>query len=88
MAWKIEFSKIATKQIKKFDQTHQKEILDYLRNRVMMKHDPRQLGKALVGDKVGLWRYRVRDYRIICRIEDNKLIILVLAVGHRKEIYD
>ena len=49
--------------------------------------NPRQLGRGLVGNKAGLWRYRIQDYRIICRLEDKRLVVLVVAVGHRKEIY-
>lgn len=50
--------------------------------------NPRSLGKGLTSDKVGLWRYRVGDYRVICKIEDETITVLVLAVGHRKNIYD
>ena len=50
--------------------------------------DPHVRGKALVGDKQGLWRYRIGDYRVICKLEDCRLVILVLSVGHRREIYD
>lgn len=88
MTWKIEFDDRARRELRKLDKTVQDKILNYFRKRVMPSNDPRSLGKSLVADKKGLWRYRVGDYRIICRIEDNKLVILVLAVGHRKEIYD
>jgi mRNA interferase RelE/StbE len=54
---------------------------------VLALEDPRQLGKALTGDKGGLWRYRIGDYRAICKLEDEKLIVLVLDLGHRREIY-
>ncbi len=49
--------------------------------------DPRMRGKALVGDKKGLWRYRVGDYRVMCQIDDGRLVVLVIAIGHRKEVY-
>jgi mRNA interferase RelE/StbE len=61
--------------------------LDFFRNRVAITEDPRMIGKALKGDKGELWRYRIGDYRAICRIEDERLVVLVLEVGHRKEIY-
>jgi mRNA interferase RelE/StbE len=61
--------------------------LDFFRNRVATAKDPRTLGKTLKGDKGELWRYRIGDYRAICRIEDERLVVLVLEVGHRKEIY-
>jgi len=60
--------------------------LSYLRERAI--ENPRNFGKQLSGDKAGLWRYRIEDFRVICRLQDEKLTVLVLAVGHRKEIYD
>jgi len=68
------------------DNRIQKRILSYLREQVM--ENPRNFGKQLSGDKAGLWRYRIEDFRVICRLQDEKLTVLVLAVGHRKEIYD
>ena len=69
----------------------QKRILKFLYERLLASpdpsFDPRALGKALVGEMQGLWRYRVGDYRLICRIEDRAVTILVLEVGHRREIY-
>ena len=69
----------------------QKRILKFLYERLLASRDPnfdpRALGKALVGEMQGLWRYRVGDYRLICRIEDRAVTILVLEVGHRREIY-
>lgn len=88
MAWKVEFSKTAIKQLGKIDKKWQLGILDYLEYNIAMSDNPRAKGKALVGDKKGLWRYKVGDYRIICDIEDENLSILALAIGHRKEIYE
>jgi len=87
LAWKIEWDSHAAKQLKKTDFSAQKEIYRYLKERIATNEDPRRFGKALTADKTGLWRYRVGDYRVICKIEDSTVIILVLAVGHRKEIY-
>ena len=65
----------------------QERILAYFRNRVLTAEDPRKLGKALTGDKGGLWRYRIGDYRAICILEDERLVVLVLELGHRREVY-
>ena len=86
MTWQIEWDDRAKKELRSLDRQYQKRILHYLRERVM--ENPRGFGKQLSGNKAGLWRYRVEDFRIICRLEDRKLTVLVLAVGHRKEIYD
>lgn len=87
MAWTVEFQLTAQKQIRELDPPIQQRILSYFRTRVLTAENPRQLGKALTGDKVGLWRYRIGDYRAICNIEDDRLIVVVLAVGHRRDVY-
>jgi len=88
LAWRIEFTHTAEKQIVRLDRQAQASILSYLRQRVQPSENPRQFGKALHGDKQGLWRYRVGDYRIVAAIEDDRFIVLVVAVGHRREVYD
>lgn len=88
MAWKIKFSEFSLKQIKKLDKAIAKKIIRYLKDRVISQRDPRTFGKPLLHDKSGLWRYRVDDYRIICKIEDEGLVVLVLRLGHRKDIYE
>jgi len=85
MAWKIEWDEYAEKQFNKLDRQIGKRIINYLDKNVI--NNPRLFGKALTGDLAGLWRYRVEDFRIICHIKDEKLTVLVLSVGHRKEIY-
>lgn len=87
MVWEIEFTKTAEKQISKINRQAQRNILSFLRERVKPADNPRQFGKPLQGDKVGLWRYRVGDYRLICDIQDKRITILVLKLGHRKEVY-
>ena len=87
MNWECEISERARKQLKKLGHTAQIEIISYLEKRLQGKENPRRLGKPLVGDLAGLWRYRVGSYRIICKIEDEKLIVLLVAVGDRKNIY-
>ena len=85
--WRIEITRTATKQITKLDHKAQKSILDFLRERLALADNPRQWGRALQGEKRGLWRYRVGDYRLICDIQDEKITILVLELGHRKDVY-
>lgn len=87
MTWTVEFDDRAAKELRKLDRQAQQDRLRYLRKRVATKEDPRRFGKPLSGDLALLWRYRVRDYRIICHIEDEKLLVLVLRLGHRKDIY-
>ena len=85
--WRIELTRTAEKQIKKLDRAAQNSILTFLRDRLKAAPDPRQWGKALQGEKRGLWRYRVGDYRLICDIQDERMTILVLELGHRKDVY-
>ena len=87
MVWTIEIARTAEKQIKKLDGTAQKSIIRFLRERLKSTENPRQWGKPLHGDKRGLWRYRVGDYRLICEIQDEKITVLVLEVAHRKDVY-
>ncbi len=87
MAWRIEITRTATRQITKLDRQAQNSILDFLRERLATAENPRQWGRALQGEKRGLWRYRIGDYRLICDIQDEKITILVLELGHRKDVY-
>ena len=88
MTWEIEWDERARKELRQLDRQAQRNILKYLRERIATTEDPRRFGKQLGGDKWGLWRYRVNAYRIICRIEDEHFIVLVVRVGHRGSIYD
>lgn len=88
MTWKIEFDSDVEKELRKLDRQVQKAILTYLRERVAKSNNPRDFGKPLRGDKSGFWRYRINDYRIICRILDKEIVVLVIKVGHRKNIYN
>jgi len=87
LAWTIEITRTAEKQIKKLDRVAQALIVRFLRERLKPADDPRQWGKPLRGEKRGLWRYRVGDYRLICDIQDERITVLVLEVGHRKDVY-
>lgn len=86
MTWTIEFKSKANKSLQQLDKSIQIRIVDFLDN-LALQNNPRLQGKALTGQYAGLWRYRVGDYRIICNIKDNQLTILVLQLGHRKNIY-
>lgn len=86
--WTIEWDDAARKELRKLDYTAQEQILSYLDNRIATEEDPRRFGSGLSADKVGLWRYRVGNYRIICQIEDQKLVVLVVRVGHRRNVYE
>lgn len=88
MAWRIEFEAGALKDLKKLDRPIAQRIVSFLRDRVAPLDDPRSMGAALLGSKLGeFWRYRVGDYRIICEIRDKELVILAVSIGHRREIY-
>ena len=88
MAWAIEYDEGAIKDLKKLDRQVQREILDYMEKRIARADNPRTFGKPLRHSKFGLWRYRVRDYRIICQLQDAKLVVLVVAIGHRSIVYE
>ncbi len=88
MAWNVELSEGADRALSKLDRQHARRILEFLHDRIAKLDDPRSIGKALHGSRLGeFWKYRVGDYRLICKIEDDRLVVLVLRVGHRKEIY-
>jgi mRNA interferase RelE/StbE len=88
LVWAIEFDVAAKKELAKLDRQVAQRLLDFLTQRVIGLNDPRSVGQALKGSKLGeFWKYRVGDFRIIANIQDQKMIILVLRVGNRREIY-
>ena len=87
MGWKVEFDPRALAELAKLDRTAQKRIVKFLQERVVGRRDPRELGRALTGEKAGFWRYRVGDYRAICLLDDNARLVKVIRVAHRKEAY-
>ncbi|HKW64790.1 MAG TPA: type II toxin-antitoxin system RelE/ParE family toxin [Candidatus Acidoferrum sp.] len=88
MAWKIELSAKADRELTKLDPPKRKRILKFLSERLALLENPRGIGQALRGSELGeFWKYRVGDYRLICKIEDERVLILVLRVGHRREVY-
>lgn len=88
MVWRVEIQEQALDDLRRLDHESRRRILKYFRERLEGTNNPRQFGKPLVGDKAGFWRYRIGDYRAICHLEDQVLTILVVEVGHRKNIYD
>lgn len=88
MAWRIDFDEEAFKDLAKLDKQVARRITAFLRERVASLEDPRSIGEALKGSKLGeFWKYRVGDYRIIASIEDGALRILVVRVGNRRNVY-
>jgi mRNA interferase RelE/StbE len=85
--WRVEFDRAAARDLRKLGSDAELRILRYLRERIAGMDDPRRLGQALTGDRKGLWRYRVGDYRIVASIEDDRFVVLVVTVGHRREVY-
>ncbi len=88
MVWRIEFDPRAVKELSKFDRPIQQRILKVLREKIATLDDPRNIGEALRGEELGrFWKYRIGDYRVICEIRDAEIVILVIRIGDRKEIY-
>lgn len=87
MTWTVNITRKTEKLIAKMDSQTKEKIQHFITDILPNLDNPRQTGKALQGDLKGLWRYRVGDYRLIAQIQDNELIILVIEIGHRKNIY-
>lgn len=85
--WRVEFHPAAARDLRKLGADSERRVLRYLRERVAGSDDPRRFGHALTGDRKALWRYRVGDLRIVAAIEDDRFVVLVVTVGHRREIY-
>ena len=88
MAWRVEIDRAAVRDLDKLDRQAAQRILAFLHGRVATLDDPRSLGEALKGSRLGeFWKYRVGDYRIISRIEDDALRVLVVRVARRDRVY-
>ena len=88
MAYSVELTAEVDRELGKLDPQYSKRILKFLHERVAKLDDPRSIGQALHVSRLGeFWKYRVGDYRFICKIEDDRLVVLVLRIGDRKEIY-
>lgn len=86
--WRVEFHPDAARDLRKLGHVERRLILAYLRERIATPDDPRRFGRPLTGDLTGLWRYQVGDYRIVATIENDRLVVLVVTVGHRRAVYD
>jgi mRNA interferase RelE/StbE len=87
LTWIVEWHNQARRELRKLDHSTQNAILLFFRERIMVDDDPRRFGKGLPHDLKGLWRYRIENYRAVCQIKDERLVVLVLAVGHQRHIY-
>ncbi len=88
MSWAYSFEARALKELRKLGKPAQRDIVAYLDQRIAGDGDPRRFGKGLKASLAGLWRYRVGDYRILCQIRDSEVLVLVVAVGHRRDVYE
>jgi mRNA interferase RelE/StbE len=87
LVWTIKILDSAKQELKKLDKPVQKRVASFLLDRLARFDDPKQLGKALQGQYAGYWRYRVGDYRLICHLKNEELTIIVIEIGHRKDVY-
>jgi mRNA interferase RelE/StbE len=87
VAWTLEYVRSARKSVEKLDPQTRGRIRNFLEKRVAPLDDPRELGKSLTGPLATFWRYRVGDYRIICDMQDHRLVVLVVEIGHRRDVY-
>lgn len=87
MAWRVEFDPSADKALRRIDRTWQQRIIAYLEE-IRGLPDPRSRGKALRADLSGLWRYRVGDYRIVCQLLGDMMVVYVVKVAHRRHVYE
>ena len=87
MTWSVEWDERARRELRRLDRSVQRAILRYFSERIQTDDDPRRFGRALRHALGGLWRYRIGDHRVICHVEDERLVVLVLGVAHRREVY-
>lgn len=88
MVWTINYSDRALKALRKMDKQNARRIVDFMDMRIAILDDPRQSGKPLKGELGEFWRYRVGDFRILCEIRDDELVILAATIGHRRDVYE
>jgi mRNA interferase RelE/StbE len=87
LVWTIELTDVAKRQLRKLDRQNAQRITDFFDKRIAVQSNPRATGRALMGPFAGLWRYRVGDFRMICEIHDSEIMILVIEIGDRKDVY-
>ena len=86
--WSVEIDAAAAKELRKLDPPVARRLLVFLRQRVATLDDPRSIGEALRGDDLGqFWKYRLGDYRIVVRLVDQRLVVIVVRIGHRRDVY-
>jgi len=88
MKYKVVYTKKAIKSLKKLDKSVLKMIKAWIEKNLVDTDNPRNFGKALVANRSGQWRYRIGDYRVLAEIDDDKIVIVIVEVGHRRNIYD
>ena len=86
--YKLEYSKEALKDLKRLDNSVARVIYAWMKKNIEGCENPRVHGKGLSSNRSGQWRYRIGNYRVICKIEDNRVLVLVPTIGHRSKIYD
>lgn len=87
MGWTIEYDPGAIRDLNKLNRSIRSEVFRYMQERIAQADSPRNFGKALRHEKFGLWRYRIRDFRVICELQDARQVVLVVGVGHRRDVY-
>ena len=87
MVWQVRLDKDAEKQLRRLDPQDQRRLIKFLRERIASSASPRLLGEALKGPLRTLWKYRVGDFRLICDLQDENFVVLVIKIGHRKDVY-
>lgn len=87
MGWTIEYDPGAIRDLNKLNRSIKSEVFRYMQERIAQADSPRNFGKALRHEKLGLWRYRIRDFRVICELQDARRVVLVVGVGHRRDVY-
>ena len=87
MTWSVNVEDPAAKALRRLDSTVQARIKAFLRERIATPENPRRLGEPLAGPLSAFWRYWVGDYRLLCRIEDDQVVVLVVGIAHRREVY-
>ena len=88
MAWTVEFLPQAARELRKLDRPVAARLLRFLEERVRRAEDPRSIGEPLRGERLGAyWKYRVGDHRLICSIQDQRIVVTVVRIGHRRDVY-
>ena len=87
MTWHVEYTKGALKQLKKMDRFDARLILSWIEKNLESCDDPRVHGKGLTANRSGEWRYRIGDYRVLCTPEDDRLVVQIFSIGHRRDVY-